>query len=60
LEGSPEEKLVLDALRANASGADVDKIITMTKLEPRTANQALGFLLIKGMIKETENGYIIK
>lgn len=59
-EGSPEEKLVLDAIRANTQGADVDKIITITKLEPRTVNQTLSFLLIKGIIKETENGYAIK
>jgi len=59
-EGKPEEKLVLNALRENTIGADVDKIIAMTKLEPRTVNQTLSFLLIRGMIKETENGYAIK
>lgn len=59
-EGEPEEKLVLNTLRENASGVDVDKIIMTTKLEPRTVNQTLSFLLIKGMIKETERGYTIK
>ncbi len=57
---SPEEKLILDVLRESASGSDVDKIISVTKLEPQTVNQVLSFLLIKGMVKETGNGYIIK
>ena len=59
-DGKPEEKSVLDALRANAQGTDVDKIITIAKLEPRIVNRTLSFLLIKGLIKETESGYAIK
>lgn len=60
LESSPEEKLVLDALRANPREIDIDKVIAITKLEPRTVNQTLSFLLIKGVIKENESGYMIK
>ncbi len=57
---SPEEGSILNALRACAAGADVDKIAAMAKLEPRTANQALSFLLIKEIIEETAGGYKIK
>ena len=58
--GTAEEKTVFDALRANVRGTDVDKIIIITKLEPRTVSQTLSFLLIKGLIKEIESGYVIK
>lgn len=57
--GTPEEKLVLKALRSISAPADVDKIIEMTTLEPRIINQALSFLLIKNVIRETEEGYTI-
>jgi DNA processing protein len=54
-----EEKLILQALRANTGPLDVDKIISLTKLEPRIANQTITFLLLNGLIKETERGYTI-
>jgi DNA processing protein len=56
---SPEEILVLRALAAISAPADVDKLIALTKLEPRMLNQALSFLLIRGIIKESEAGYTI-
>jgi DNA processing protein len=56
---SPEEKQVLQALQAVSAPADVDKIIVMTKLEPRIVNQTLSFLLLRGRIKEREGGYTI-
>lgn len=56
---SPEETLVLTALKAIGAGADVDKISEVSKLEPRIVNRALGFLLIRGIVKETDIGYTI-
>jgi DNA processing protein len=56
---SPEEIVILKALTEIGAPADVDKLITLTRLEPRTVNQALSFLLIRGIVKETEGGYTI-
>jgi DNA processing protein len=56
---SPEEIVILRALAEIGGAADVDKIIAMTRLEPRTVNQTLSFLLIRGIVKETEGGYTI-
>ena len=58
-DSSPEEILVLKALAAIGGGADVDKISEATRLEPRIVNRALGFLLLRGSIKETDAGYTI-
>jgi DNA processing protein len=55
-----EEKQVLLALHAAAIPLDVDKIIELTKLEPRIASQTVSFLLVKQLVKETETGYIIE
>lgn len=54
-----EETLILNVLRECSAEADVDKIMALTKLEPRTANQVLSFLLIKEIIEETGSGYKI-
>ena len=59
-KASNEEKQVLLALREISAAADVDKIAEVAKLEPRTANQALTFLIMKGLVKETAVGYIIE
>ena len=56
---SPEETLILKALREHSAPAEVDKIIAMTKLEPRIVNQTLGFLLSQTLIRETAGGYTI-
>jgi DNA processing protein len=56
---SPEEIVILKALAEIGAPADVDKLIALTKLEPRTVNQTLSFLLIRGIVKETEGGYTI-
>jgi DNA processing protein len=56
---TPEEKQVLEVLRREPQPADIDKIITMTKLEPRIANRAVSFLLIRNVIKEKGGGYTI-
>lgn len=55
----PHEKLILKALREVSSATTVDKLIDMTKLEPQILNQHITFLLLKGIIKETEGGYTI-
>ena len=57
---SPEETLILKALADISAPADVDKLIALTKLEPRVVNQALSFLLLRGIIKETDAGYTIE
>jgi DNA processing protein len=57
--GTPEEKAILKFLTSYAAPADIDKITEAAKLQPRTANQTLSFLLIKGMIREDNAGYMI-
>ena len=54
-----EETLILKALEAHAVPLDIDKIIDATKLEPRIANRTISFLLMRDLIKETEEGYTI-
>ena len=56
---SPEEILILEALETISAPADVDKIITMTRLEPRIVNRTLSFLILRGIVKETGGGYTI-
>jgi DNA processing protein len=56
---SPEETLIIKALASIPSPADVDKLIAMTKLEPRIVSRTLSFLLLRGIVKETEEGYTI-
>ncbi len=58
--GTPEEMLILHALRAASRALEVDKIITVTKLEPRIVNRTLSFLVMKGFVKESGNGYILE
>ena len=57
---TPEEKQVLIALHDASTPLEVDKIIALTKLEPRIANRAITFLLLKQLIKEMDMGYIIE
>jgi len=56
---SPEETLILSALRNSRRPLSVDKIIEAAKLEPRIVNQNLSFLLMKRLIKESGTGYTI-
>ncbi len=56
---SPEEIVILKALTEIGASVDVDKLIALTRLEPRTVNRALSFLLLRGIIKETAGGYTI-
>lgn len=57
---SPEEILILRVLAETSTPADVDKLVRMTTLEPRIVNQAISFLLIRGVIKEMDTGYILE
>ncbi len=57
---SPEETLVLKALADISAPADVDKLIALTRLEPRVVSRTLSFLLLRGIIKETDAGYILE
>jgi len=54
-----EETLILKALAEISAPVDVDKLIILTRLEPRIINQTLSFLLIRGIIKESDGGYTI-
>ncbi len=56
---SPEEILILKALKEISAVADVDKLVTMTRLEPRIVNRTLSFLIIRGIVKESGDGYTI-
>ena len=56
---SPEETLILKALVDTRAPATVDKLIAMTRLEPRIVNRALSFLIIRGIVKESGEGYTI-
>jgi DNA processing protein len=56
---SPEEILVLKALAEISAPADVDKLVALTRLEPRIVSRTLSFLLIRGIIKESGAGYTI-
>lgn len=59
-DATAEEKQVLIALHGARHPLDVDKIIELTKLEPRVVSQTISFLLLKRLVKETESGYIIE
>ena len=39
---------------------NIDKIIAMTKLEPRIVSRAITFLETKNLVRETNHGYIIE
>ena len=54
-----EEKLIFKTIKKSNKPLDVDRIIKLTKLEPQKANQTIAFLIIKGIIKETEKGYCL-
>jgi len=56
---APHETLILSTLREIGGTHDIDKIISMTKLEPRVVAQTLSLLLLRGLIKEVPGGYTI-
>ena len=54
-----EEIIILKALDDISAAADVDKLAAMTKLEPRIVNRTLSFLILRGIVKESDGGYTI-
>ena len=56
---NPQENALLAVLGKNSSGLSVDKISELTNLEPRVVNQTLTVAILRGIIKETEEGYIL-
>lgn len=56
----PEEKLILDVFPKNKKPLSIDRIIDLTKLDPKIVNQTIAFLTIKGIIKETLGKYNLK
>ncbi len=54
-----EESLVLRALAEAGIPLQVDKLSATTRLEPRIVNRTLTFLLLRGIVKEREDGYTI-
>ena len=59
IPSSAEESLIMMVLNGSAKPVDVDKIIQLTRLEPRIVNRTITFLLLKDFIKEIEGGYTI-
>ncbi len=57
---SAHETQVLKALQEIGAPAEVDKISTAAKLEPRIVNRAISFLITKELVEENERGYTIK
>jgi len=55
----PEKQKIVDILIEAGEPLTVDKIANLTKLEPQMINQKIAFLVIEGIIKETEKGYTI-
>jgi len=53
------EKIVFEKIQQAGQALNIDKIIELTKLEPQMVNQSLAILIIQGIIKETEKGYVI-
>jgi DNA processing protein len=56
---SEKEKLIYNHIKNYGQPIDIDKLIEITNLKTQIVNQIIAMLLIKNLIKETENGYII-
>ncbi|MFH1346843.1 MAG: DNA-processing protein DprA [Spirochaetota bacterium] len=55
-----EEKNIFETIKQAGFSVGIDKIVEITKLEPQKVNQIIALLVIKGIIKETSQGYAIK
>ena len=53
------QKIIYATLQKSSKPLHIDKIIEITKLEPQIANQAIAFLTIAEIIKETKSGYTL-
>lgn len=58
-EITPEETLILEALRRAGEALEVDKLADITRLEPQAINRALTFLIVKHLVQEVAEGYRI-
>lgn len=56
---NPRENAVIAALGKSSNPLSVDKIAELTNLEPRAVNQTLTVAILRGIIKETEEGYML-
>jgi DNA processing protein len=56
---SEDERKIFAYLALLKTGAEIDKIITAVNVQPQAANSAVSFLLMKGLVKETANGYML-
>ena len=55
----PEERTIIDLLRASNGALTIDKIAQLTKLDIRVVNEAVMLLTIRDAVKETARGYTI-
>ena len=56
---SPEERAIMNALSKSRAPSDIDKIATITRLEPRNVNRTISFLIAKDLIREEGGKYTI-
>jgi DNA processing protein len=57
LLSSAEERTILGILSQAGKPLNIDKIIELTNLETHAVNQVLSFLIIRGVAKESGEGY---
>lgn len=54
-----DQLLIFKAIQEAGQPLPVDKIIILSKLEPQTVNQSIAMMVLAGLLKETERGYVI-
>lgn len=59
LPATREEELVLELLRRHREPLTIDKIIELSNLKANIVSQTVSFLLIKNVIRETDQGYCL-
>ena len=59
-ETDGEEGAVLREIQTAAFAVGIDKISENTKLQPQAVSRAVTFLTLKGLIKESGGGYVVK
>ena len=55
----PQKRQIVNIIMEAGQPLTVDKISELAKLQPQTVNQSVAFLVIEGIIKETEKGYTL-
>ncbi len=56
---TPEEGHICAALASAGTALSIDKLIELTTLNPQTVTQTLTYLLLRGIVREDGEGYII-